>query len=160
MLLNILHLINNKGIKNKIIEFFIIMSKLSFFILIIAIILAMIPLYYKLDKVKEIIGWDNKMDDNYEDKKKLILSKKNQTLEEEFINKFVDLKNELINYRNNNTYLKYEREAIEKIKQLEKDQKLFEDFQNNINEKNQKEFQESELKNLTDLIDRYILSEN
>ena len=136
------------------------MSKLSFFILVVAIMIAIIPLYYKLDKVKEIIGWDNKMDDNYEDKKKFILSKKNQTLEEEFINKFVDLKNELINYRNNNTYLKYEREAIEKIKQLENDQKLFEDFQNNINEKNQKEFQESELKNLTDLIDRYILSEN
>jgi hypothetical protein len=136
------------------------MSKLSFFILIIAIILAMIPLYYKLDKVKEIIGWDNKMDDNYEDKKKFILSKKNQTLEEEFINKFVDLKNELINYRNNNTYLNYEREAIEKIKELEIEKKIFEDFEKNINEKNQKDFQEEELKNLTDLIDRYILSEN
>ena len=160
MLLNILHLINNKGIKNKIIEFFIIMSKISFFILVVAIMIAIIPLYYKLDKVKEIIGWDNKIDDNYQDKAMYILNKKNNTLEEEFKLKYIDLKNELINYRNNNTYLKYEREAIEKIKQLEKDQKLFEDFQNNINEKNQKEFQESELKNLTDLIDRYILSEN
>ena len=61
---------------------------------------------------------------------------------------------------NNNTYLKYEREAIEKIKELEIEKQLFEDFENNINEINQKEFQENELKNLTDLIDRYILSEN
>ena len=70
------------------------------------------------------------------------------------------MKNELINYRNNNTYLKYEREAIEKIKELEIEKKIFEDFEKNINEKNQKDFQEEELKNLTDLIDRYILSEN
>ena len=129
-------------------------------ILIIAIALAMIPLYYKLDKVKEIIEWEHKMDDNYEDKKKYILTKKNQTLEDEFINKYIDLKNELINYRNNNTYLKYEREAIEKIKELEIEKNIFEDFEKIINEKNQTEFQEEELKNLTDLIDRYILSEN
>ena len=160
MLLNILHLINNKGIKNKIIEFFIIMSKLSFFILVVAIMIAIIPLYYKLDKVKEIIGWDNKIDDNYQDKAMYILNKKNNTLEEEFKLKYIDLKNELINYRNNNTYLKYEREAIEKIKELEIEKKIFEDFEKNINEKNQKDFQEEELKNLTDLIDRYILSEN
>jgi hypothetical protein len=155
-----LHLINNKGIKNKIIEFFIIMSKLSFFILVVAIMIAIIPLYYKLDKVKEIIGWDNKIDDNYQDKAMYILNKKNNTLEEEFKLKYIDLKNELINYRNNNTYLKYEREAIEKIKELEIEKKIFEDFEKNINEKNQKDFQEEELKNLTDLIDRYILSEN
>jgi FAD synthase len=89
-----------------------------------------------------------------------ILNKKNNTLEEEFKLKYIDLKNELINYRNNNTYLKYEREAIEKIKELEIEKKIFEDFEKNINEKNQKDFQEEELKNLTDLIDRYILSEN
>ncbi len=136
------------------------MSKLSFFILVIAIMIAVIPLYYKLDKIKEIIGWDNQKDDNYEDKKKFILNKKNNTLEEEFKNKYIELKNELINYMNNNTYLKYEREAIEKINELEKDKKSFEDFERNINEINQKEFQENELKNLTDLIDRYILSEN
>ena len=61
---------------------------------------------------------------------------------------------------NNNTYLKYEREAIEKIKDLEKEKILYEEFEMIINEKSQKEFQENELKNLTDLIDRYILSEN
>ena len=136
------------------------MSKLSFFILVVAIMIAIIPLYYKLDKVKEIIGWDNKIDDNYQDKAMYILNKKNNTLEEEFKLKYIDLKNELINYRNNNTYLKYEREAIEKIKELEIEKKIFEDFEKNINEKNQKDFQEEELKNLTDLIDRYILSEN
>lgn len=81
-------------------------------------------------------------------------------MEEEFKNKYIDLKNELINYMNNNTYLKYEREAIEKIKDLEKEKILYEDFEMIINEKSQKEFQENELKNLTDLIDRYILSEN
>ncbi len=136
------------------------MSKLSFFILVVAIMIAVIPMYYKIDKIKEIIGWDNKKDDNYEDKKKFILNKKNNTLEEEFKSKYLELKNELINYMNNNTYLKYEREAIEKIKELEIEKQLFEDFENNINEINQKEFQENELKNLTDLIDRYILSEN
>ena len=72
------------------------MSKLSFFIFFIAIIIAVIPLYYKLDKIKEIIGWDNQKDDNYEDKKKFILNKKNNTLEEEFKNKYIELKNELI----------------------------------------------------------------
>ena len=66
----------------------------------------------------------------------------------------------MINYKNNNTYLKYERDTIEKIKELEKEKKRFEDFQNEINEKSQVEFKDNELKNLTDLIDRYILSEN
>lgn len=136
------------------------MSKFSFFILIAAIIIGMMPLYYKLDKIKEMIGWNNKIDDNYEEKKKYILNKKNYTLEEEFKNKYIELKNELINYMNNNTYLKYEREAIEKIKDLEKEKILYEEFEMIINEKSQKEFQENELKNLTDLIDRYILSEN
>ena len=93
-------------------------------------------------------------------KKKYILNKKNNTLEEEFKNKYIDLKNELINYMNNNTYLKNKKEAIEKIKDLEKEKILYEDFEMIINEKSQKEFQENELKNLTDLIDRYILSEN
>ena len=134
------------------------MSKFSFFILFAAIMISAI--YYKLDKVKEIIGWENPKDSNYEDKKRFILDKNNKTLEEEFKNKYIDLKNELINYKNNNTYLKYEREAIEKIKELEIEKIKFENFEKKINENNQKDFQESELKNLTDLIDRYILSEN
>ena len=135
------------------------MSKCSIFILFVSIIIAIIPLYLKFDEIKNFILNNNK-DENYEDKKKYILNIKNKTLEEEFRNKYINLKNELINYKNNNTYLKYEREAIKKIKQLEIEKKLFEDFENTINEKNKIDFQESELKNLTDLIDRYILSEN
>ena len=37
---------------------------------------------------------------------------------------------------------------------------IFDQFENNIDNMQKKEFQESELKNLTDLIDRYILTEN
>ena len=136
------------------------MSKLSIFILFLSIIIAIIPLYYKFDEIKEIVLGNNKIDKNSEDKKKYILDIKNITLEEEVKNNYMHLKSELINYKENNTYLKYERDTIKKIKELEKDKKLFEDFENSINERSQIEFKENELKNLTDLIDRYILSEN
>ena len=81
-------------------------------------------------------------------------------MEEEVRNNYINLKNKLINYKKNNIYLKYERDTIEKIKELEKDKKLFEDFENSISERSQINFKENELKNLTDLIDRYLLSEN
>ena len=135
------------------------MSKFSIFILFIGILIAILNFTNKLDGIKQFL-WNNKLDDNDKDKKKYILYKKNITLENEFRNKYINLKNELINYKNNNTYLKYEREAIEKIKELEKAKKLFEDFETEINEKTKIDFKENELKNLTDLIDRYILSEN
>ena len=135
------------------------MSKFSFFILLLAIIIAIIPLYIKFDYIKTIIG-ENKVDPNIEEKKKYILNKVNKTLENEFEEKYINLKNNLMNYLNNNTYLQYERIAIQKIKELEKEKILFDQFENNIDNMQKKEFQESELKNLTDLIDRYILSEN
>ena len=135
------------------------MSKFSIFILFIGIIIAILNFTNKLDGIKKFL-WNNKLDDNDKDKKKYILNKRNITLENEFRNKYINLKKELINYKNNNTYLKYEREAIEKIKELEKAKKLFEDFETEINEKTKIDFKENELKNLTDLIDRYILSEN
>ena len=84
----------------------------------------------------------------------------NKTMENEFKEKYINLKNELNNYLNNNTYLKYERIAIQKIKELESEKIIYENFENNIEKMHEKEFEESELKNLTDLIDRYILSEN
>ena len=136
------------------------MSKLSFFILFLSIIIAIIPFYYKFDDIKEIVLGNNKIDKNSEDKKKYILDIKNKTLEEEVRNNYINLKKELINYKKNNTYLKYERDTIEKINELEKDKKLFEDFENSISERSQINFNEYEIKNLTDLIDRYILSEN
>ena len=136
------------------------MSKFSIFILFIAIIIAIIPLYYyKYEEIMKII-FNNNKDINTEDKKRYILNEKNSTLENEIKNKYIELKNEMINYKNNNTYLKYERDAIEKIKELEKDRKAFEEFENNVNEEIKIDFKENELKNLTDLIDRYILSEN
>ena len=135
------------------------MSKFSFFILLLAIIIAIIPLYIKFDYIKTIIG-EKKVDPNIEEKKKYILNKVNKTLENEFGEKYLNLKNNLKNYLNNNTYLQYERIAIQKIKELEKEKILFDQFENNIDDMQKKEFQESELKNLTDLIDRYILSEN
>ena len=135
------------------------MSKFSFFILLLAIIIAIIPLYIKFDYIKTIIG-EKKVDPNIEEKKKYILNKVNKTLENEFEEKYLNLKNNLKNYLNNNTYLQYERIAIQKIKELEKEKILFDQFENNIDNMQKKEFQESELKNLTDLIDRYILSEN
>ena len=135
------------------------MSKFSIFILFIGIIIAILNFTNKLDGIKKFL-WNNKLDDNDKDKKKYILNKRNITLENEFRNKYINLKKELINYKNNNTYLKYEREAIEKIKELEKAKKLFEDFETEINEKTKIDFKENELKNLTALIDRYILSEN
>ena len=134
------------------------MSKFSFFILFLSILIA-IPFYYKFDEIKKIIFNDN-ADDNYQDKKKYILDKKNNTLEEEIRNNYIVLKNELIKYKENNIYLKYERDTIEKINELEKEKKIFEDFEKEIEEKSKIDFKESELKNLTDLIDRYILSEN
>ena len=135
------------------------MSKFSFFILLLAIIIAIIPLYIKFDYIKTIIG-EKKVDPNIEEKKKYILNKVNKTLENEFEEKYINLKNNLMNYLNNNTYLQYERIAIQKIKELEKEKILFDQFENNIDNMQKKEFQEIELKNLTDLIDRYILSEN
>ena len=136
------------------------MSKLSFFIFFLSIIIAIIPFYYKFDDIKEIVLGNNKIDKNSEDKKKYILDIKNTSLEEHVRNNSINLKKELINYKKNNTYLKYERDTIEKINELEKDKKLFEDFENSISERSQINFNESEIKNLTDLIDRYILSEN
>ena len=135
------------------------MSKCSFFILIIAIAIAIIPVYIKFDYIKKLFG-EKEIDPNIEDKKKYILSNTNKTMEYEFREKYLNLKNELNNYLNNNTYLQYERIANQKIKELEKEKILFEKFENNIDKLYEKEFKESELKNLTDLIDRYILSEN
>ena len=136
------------------------MPKFSNIILFIAIIIAIIHLYYyKYDEIMKMI-FNKNIDNNLEEKKKFILKTKNSTLENEMKNKYIDLKNKLINYQNNNTYLKYEREAIEKIKELEKDKKSFEEFENNVIEQIKVDFKENEIKNLTDLIDRYILSEN
>ena len=135
------------------------MSKFSFFILLLAIIIAIIPLYIKFDYIKTIIG-EKKVDPNIEEKKKYILNKVNKTLENEFEEKYLNLKNNLMNYLNNNTYLQYERKTIERIKELEKEKKLFEEFEANMDNLYKNEFKESELKDLTDLIDRYILPEN
>ena len=135
------------------------MSKCSFFILLLSIGISLIPLYLKFDSIKNLIG-EKQIDENIEDKKKYILSDSNKTMENEFKEKYINLKNELNNYLNNNTYLKYERIAIQKIKELESEKIIYENFENNIEKMHEKEFEESELKNLTDLIDRYILSEN
>ena len=81
-------------------------------------------------------------------------------MEKEVKDKYINLKNDLINYLNNNTYLQYERKTIEKIKELEKEKKLFEEFEGNMDNMYKNEFKESELKDLTDLIDRYILPES
>ena len=135
------------------------MSKCSFFILLLSIGISLIPLYLKFDSIKNLIG-EKQIDENIEDKKKYILSNVNKTMEKEFKEKYINLKNDLNSYLNNNTYLKYERIANQKIKELENEKLLFEDFENNIEKMHEKEFKENELKNLTDLIDRYILSEN
>ena len=135
------------------------MSKCSFFILLLSIGISLIPLYLKFDSIKNLIE-GKQTDENFEDKKKYILSNVNKTMEKEFKEKYINLKNELNNYLNNNTYLKYERIAIQKIKELESEKIIYENFENNIEKMHEKEFEESELKNLTDLIDRYILSEN
>ena len=135
------------------------MSKCSFFILLLSIAISIIPLYLKFDTIKALIG-EKQIDENIEDKKKYILSDSNKTMENEFKKKYINLKNELNNYLNNNTYLKYERIAIQKIKELESEKIIYENFENNIEKMHEKEFEESELKNLTDLIDRYILSDN
>ena len=135
------------------------MSKCSFLILFLSIAISIIPLYLKFDTIKALIG-EKQIDENIEDKKKYILSDSNKTMENEFKEKYINLKNELNNYLNNNTYLKYERIAIQKIKELESEKIIYENFENNIEKMHEKEFEESELKNLTDLIDRYILSDN
>ena len=135
------------------------MSKCSFFILLLSIGISLIPLYLKFDSIKNLIG-EKQTDENFEDKKKYILSNVNKTMEKEFKEKYINLKKDLNNYLENNTYLKYERIANQKIKELENEKILFEDFENNIEKMHEKEFNETELKNLTDLIDRYILSEN
>ena len=135
------------------------MSKCSFFILLLSIGISLIPLYLKFDSIKNLIG-EKQTDENFEDKKKYILSNVNKTMEKEFKEKYINLKKDLNNYLENNTYLKYERIANQKIKELENEKLLFEDFENNIEKMHEKEFNETELKNLTDLIDRYILSEN
>ena len=135
------------------------MSKFSCFILLLAIIIGIIPFYFNFEFIKKLLG-EKEYDENLEDKKKYILNKENKTLEHEFIEKYMNLKKDLMNYLNNNTYLQYERSANQKIKELENEKKLFEEFENNIDNMYKKEFEESEIKDLTDLIDRYILSEN
>ena len=135
------------------------MSKCSFFILLLSIAISIIPLYLKFDNIKTLIG-GKMIDPNSEDKKKYIMNKTNKTMENEFKEKYINLRNDLNNYLNNNSYLIYERIANQKIKELEKEKILFEDFEYNIEKMQEIEFKESELKNLTDLIDRYILSDN
>ena len=135
------------------------MSKCSFFILLLSIAISLIPLYLKFDNIKALIG-GKMIDPNSEDKKKYIMNETNKTMENEFKEKYINLRNDLNNYLNNNSYLIYERIANQKIKELEKEKILFEDFEYNIEKMQEIEFKESELKNLTDLIDRYILSDN
>ncbi len=135
------------------------MSKCSFFILLLSIAISIIPLYLKFDNIKALIG-GKMIDPNSEDKKKYIMNETNKTMENEFKEKYINLRNDLNNYLNNNSYLIYERIANQKIKELEKEKILFEDFEYNIEKMQEIEFKESELKNLTDLIDRYILSDN
>ena len=135
------------------------MSKFSLLVLLISIIIAIFPIYKKFDFIKQILF--NKKDDKIsEEKKKYILTTANKTLEKEFEKNYINLKNDLINYLKNNTYLQYERKTIERIKELEKEKKLFEEFEANMDNLYKNEFKESELKDLTDLIDRYILPEN
>ena len=135
------------------------MSKCSFFILLLSIAISIIPLYLKFDNIKALIG-GKMIDPNSEDKKKYIMNETNKTMENEFKEKYINLRNDLNNYLNNNSYLIYERISNQKIKELEKEKILFEDFEYNIEKMQEIEFKESELKNLTDLIDRYILSDN
>ena len=135
------------------------MSKLSLFILFLAIIIAIIPFYLRLDFINNLIG-EKEIDPDIEDKKKYIKNMVNKTLENEFKERYINLKIDLNKYLNDNTYLQYERKTIEKIKELEKEKILFQEFENNIDKMYKKEFEENELKDLTDLIDSYILSEN
>ena len=135
------------------------MSKCSFFILLLSIAISIIPLYLKFYNIKALIG-GKMIDPNSEDKKKYIMNETNKTMENEFKEKYINLRNDLNNYLNNNSYLIYERIANQKIKELEKEKILFEDFEYNIEKMQEIEFKESELKNLTNLIDRYILSDN
>ena len=107
------------------------MSKCSFFILLLSIAISIIPLYLKFDNIKALIG-GKMIDPNSEDKKKYIMNKTNKTMENEFKEKYINLRNDLNNYLNNNSYLIYERIANQKIKELEKEKILFEDFEYNI----------------------------
>ena len=134
------------------------MSKCSCFILLIAIIFGSVPFLKNFDTIKNLLGLDKIKE--VEDKTYLILSKKNATLEKEFEEKYLKLKEEIIKLQNNNTYLKYERKMIEKLKQLDKDKTSFENYENEINNRKRTDLNASELKQLTELIDRYILSEN
>ena len=133
------------------------MSKYSLIILFIAIV---IGIYYKKNDIKAIISSLYMKDISKEEQKKYILTEKNTTMEDEFIKKYNILKEELINYLNNNTYLAYERQTIDKIKDLEKEKYLFEELENNLTEMQKIKFDEKEIQNLTELIDRYILSDN
>ena len=135
------------------------MSKCSFFILLLSIAISIIPLYLKFDNIKALIG-GKMIAPNSEDRKKYIMNETNKTMENEFKEKYINLRNDLNNYLNNNSYLIYERIANQKIKELEKEKILLEDFEYNIEKMQEIEFKESGLKNLTDLIDRYILSDN
>ena len=134
------------------------MSKCSCFILLIAIIFGSVPFLKNFDTIKNLLGLDKIKE--VEDKTYLILSKKNATLEKEFEEKYLKLKEEIIKLQNNNTYLKYERKMNEKLKQLDKDKTSFENYENEINNRKRTDLNASELKQLTELIDRYILSEN
>ena len=134
------------------------MSKCSCFILLIAIIFGSVPFLKNFDTIKNLLGLDKIKE--VEDKTYLILSKKNATLEKEFEEKYLKLKEEIIKLQNNNTYLKYERKMIDKLKQLDKDKTSFENYENEINNRKRTDLNASELKQLTELIDRYILSEN
>ena len=134
------------------------MSKCSCFILLIAIIFGSVPFLKNFDTIKNLLGLDKIKE--VEDKTYLILSKKNATLEKEFEEKYLKLKKEIKKLQNNNTYLKYERKMIEKLKQLDKDKTSFENYENEINNRKRTDLNASELKQLTELIDRYILSEN
>ena len=90
------------------------MSKCSFFILLLSIGISLIPLYLKFDSIKNLIE-GKQTDENFEDKKKYILSNVNKTMEKEFKEKYINLKKDLNNYLENNTYLKYESIFIDKL---------------------------------------------
>ena len=134
------------------------MSKCSCLILLAAIILGSIPFLKNLDIVKNLLGLDKI--EKVEDKTYLILTKKNLTLEKEFEEKYSKLKEEIVNLQNNNTYLQYEKKMIDKLEQLDKDKTNFENYEYEINNRKRTDLNSSELKQLTELIDRYILSEN
>ena len=126
--------------------------------MLVAIIAGSIPFLKNLDIVKNLLGLDKI--EKVEDKTYLILTKKNLTLEKEFEEKYSKLKEEIVNLQNNNTYLQYEKKMIDKLEQLDKDKTNFENYEYEINNRKRTDLNSSELKQLTELIDRYILSEN